>query len=60
MPVAALKARWELVPLQLQGVIAELRRVVNMDGVEVLTVEGTDLVLNSEMLFSQFGTGKGR
>ena len=60
MPVATLKARWELVPLQLQGVIAELRRVVNMDGVEVLTVEGTDLVLNSEMLFSQFGTGKGR
>ncbi|HHU45756.1 MAG TPA: hypothetical protein GXZ46_09055 [Actinomycetales bacterium] len=60
MPVAALKARWELVPLQQQGVIAELRRLVNMDGVEVLTVERTDLVLNSEMLFSQFGTGKGR
>lgn len=58
MPVSALKNRWALTPIVLQGVIGGLRRMVNMDGVEVLTVEGTDLVLNSEMLFAQFATTK--
>lgn len=55
MAVDTLTSRWSLSRITGQGTINKLRQVVNMDGVEVLSVEGTDIVLNTDLLFEQFG-----
>ncbi len=55
MPVSSLRQRWGLSNIGLRGSVSSLQRIVNMDGIEVLTDEGTDLVLNTDLLFEQFG-----
>ena len=55
MAVDSLTSKWSLSRITAQGTINKLRQVVNMDGVEVLSVEGTDMVLNADLLFEQFG-----
>lgn len=57
LPRAILRDSWALSPTLLRGVIAGLRRILNIDGVEALTTEGDDLVLHPELLFEQFGVG---
>ena len=55
LPVSSLRQRWGLSNLAMRGSVSSLQRIVNMDGIEVLTVENTDLVLNTDLLFEQFG-----
>lgn len=55
LPVTVVRDTWSLTPLMVRGVLAELRRIVNVDGVEALSMSGEDLVLYPELLFEQFG-----
>lgn len=38
-----------------RGTVAKLQQILNMDGVEVLVLDGTDLSLNTPLLETQFG-----
>lgn len=54
MPVATLRELWNLGPIQLRGVISTLLRILNVDGVQVLEQQESDLVLNRNLLTEQF------
>ena len=54
LPVATLREIWQLGPIQLRGVISTLLRILNVDGVQVLVQQDSDLVLNRSLLTEQF------
>ncbi|MBB1052995.1 hypothetical protein G6017_01475 [Dietzia sp. B44] len=55
MPIAVLGTTLGLNPLQINGTIARIQKVVNVDGMPVLEREDNDVVLASQTLFEQFG-----
>ncbi|WP_216693311.1 BREX-2 system phosphatase PglZ [Dietzia psychralcaliphila] len=55
MPIAVLGTTLRLNPLQINGTIARIQKVVNVDGMPVLEREDNDVVLASQTLFDQFG-----
>ncbi|HKM24595.1 MAG TPA: hypothetical protein VJY40_03015, partial [Corynebacterium sp.] len=54
LPVATFRETWQLGPIELRGVISTLLRILNMDGVQVLEQQDSDLVLNRSLLAEQF------
>jgi hypothetical protein len=60
MPLVALAQQLGVAPLRLNGILAGVRELVNVDGYPVLTVDGaTDSVeLNRELLLVQFDLGE--
>lgn len=54
LPVATFREIWHLGPIELRGVISTLLRILNMDGVQVLEQQDSDLVLNRSLLAEQF------
>ncbi|MDN6303802.1 MAG: hypothetical protein L0J57_12270, partial [Brachybacterium sp.] len=41
--------------IQFRGALTKLKRILNIDGVEVLSNRGSDITLNAEQLIQQFG-----
>ncbi|WP_245974883.1 BREX-2 system phosphatase PglZ [Corynebacterium alimapuense] len=54
LPISTLRETWQLGPIQLRGVISTLLRILNIDGVQVLEQQDSDLVLNRNLLAEQF------
>jgi hypothetical protein len=54
---SALAKRLDVPPLRLPGVLSALRRVLNVDGYAVLSIDETSdtVELNKAQLFAQFG-----
>ncbi|WIM67645.1 BREX-2 system phosphatase PglZ [Corynebacterium breve] len=55
MPVATFRERFGMKNVIARGTLSKLQQVVNMDGVEVLYIDGNDIVLNAKLLCEQFG-----
>ena len=55
----ALAHQLDLPALRLPGLLAALRRILNVDGYAVLSVEQETVTLNRELLLTQFGLGEG-
>jgi hypothetical protein len=55
LPHVQLQQMLGLSNIQFRGTLTKLKRILNIDGVEVIANRGGDIVLNSEQLIQQFG-----
>lgn len=54
MPMAGLGTHLRLSSLRLRGTLSRMQKVVNVDGMPTLEIDGNDVVLRPELLRSQF------
>ena len=60
LPRVQLQKAMNLSNIQFNGALTKLKRILNIDGVEVLNNSGGDITLNAEQLIQQFGLRRGR
>ena len=55
MPMAGLAERVGLNAIRLRGTLTRMQKVVNIDGMPVLEIDGNDVVFSPELLREQYG-----
>jgi hypothetical protein len=59
VPVASVAPALGIAPVRVRGVIAGIRRILNVEGYTVLDEDAGDtLTINRQLLFTQFGIGE--